>query len=189
MARPGFKVWWTRYVPKPVERSTFVLATCVLLVLMVWLWRPMTATIWQVDAPWARALLVGLSLFGWAVALYSSFLIDHFDLFGLRQVWLYLRGERYRHRPFVERSIYKWTRHPLMLGFMIAFWATPEMTAGHLLFAILTTAYILVGTRLEESDLLQLLGEDYHRYRQRTSMFLPLPRRRRTAPAVETCQS
>jgi len=177
MARPRFKAWWTRFVPPPIERSTFVLVTCLVLALLVVLWRPIETTVWRVEASWARTVLLGLSLFGWVLVLYSSFLIDHFDLFGLRQVWLHFRGRPYTHHPFVERSVYKLVRHPLMLGFLIAFWSTPDMTGGHLLFALLATGYIVVGTRLEERDLVAFLGDDYLRYRARTAMFLPRPKR------------
>ncbi|MHC4421415.1 MAG: methanethiol S-methyltransferase [Planctomycetota bacterium] len=177
MARPEFKTRWTKIVPKPIERSTFVLATCLCLGLTFWQWRPMTGIVWHVEQPLARGLLIGVSLFGWLLVLYSSFLIDHFDLFGLRQVVLYWRQQVYTHRPFVERSLYKWVQHPLMVGFLIAFWATPTMTAGHLLFAVVTTAYIVVGTRIEERDLARMLGDDYHQYRARTARFLPRPKR------------
>lgn len=176
MARPGFKRWWTRFVPRPIERSTFVLVTCCVLALLFWQWRPITSTVWSVEAGWARTLLTGLSAFGWLLVLYSSFVIDHFDLFGVRQVLLYLRGRNYVHPPFMERSVYKLVRHPLMVGFLVAFWATPHMTGGHVLFAVVATGYILVGITLEERDLLQILGEDYRLYRARTPLLLPRPR-------------
>jgi protein-S-isoprenylcysteine O-methyltransferase Ste14 len=177
MARTTFKAWWTKFVPKPIERSTFVLATCLCLGLMYWQWQPMTGVVWNVENPAARAVLVGVGLVGWLTVLYSTFLIDHFDLFGLRQVVLYWRRRPYTHPPFVERSLYKLVQHPLMVGFLIAFWATPMMTTGHLLFAIVTTAYIVVGTRVEEQTLLGMLGDEYRDYRRRTWRFLPLPRR------------
>jgi protein-S-isoprenylcysteine O-methyltransferase Ste14 len=180
MARPVFKAWWTRIVHPAIERSTFVFATCICLVLLYWLWQPMTSIVWQVDQPVARAALIALSLAGWGIVLYSTFLIDHFDLFGLRQVVLHFRGRNYRHGPFMERSLYKLVRHPLMTGFIIAFWATPMMTTGHLLFAAVTTSYIIfVGIRLEERSLVQILGEDYLRYRRRTPMLIPRPWGRR----------
>lgn len=179
MARPRFKAWWTKFVPVQVERSTFVLLTCCVLLLLFWEWRPIQGSVWSVDAPWARVLLLGLSYAGWLLVLYATFLIDHFDLFGLRQVVLYLRSKNYTHHPFMERSVYKYVRHPLMLGFIIAFWATPDMSGGRLLFAIVATAYILVAIQIEERDLLHMLGEDYRAYRQRTPMILPWPFRRR----------
>lgn len=180
MARPGFKAWWTKFVPEPIERSTYVLATCIAFVLLFWQWQPITATVWSVEQVWARTLLFGVSLGGWALVLYSTFVIDHFDLFGLRQVVLQLRGREYTQPPFMVRSVYKFVRHPLMGGFVIAFWATPDMTGGHLLFSAVTTAYIFVGIALEERDHLQSLGEDYRLYRARTPMIVPFFRR---APA------
>lgn len=177
MARPTFKQWWARYVPRPMERSTFVLLTSLILGLLYWQWRPMPSSIWHVDAPWLRSLLSGVSLGGWLLVLYSTIVIDHFDLFGMRQVYLHLRGREYVHPPFSERSVYKVVRHPLMLGFLIAFWFTPDMTAGHLLFAGVTTAYIIVAIQLEERNLLAFLGEPYRSYRGRTSMLLPLGKR------------
>lgn len=175
MARPQFKAWWTRFVPPPIERSTFVLLASLLLALMMWQWRPLPSIVWHIEQPTFRAVLIGVSFAGWLLVLYGTFIIDHFDLFGLRQVFLYLRGREYTHPPFVERSIYKLIRHPLMAGFIVAFWATPTMTQGHLLFAMVTTSYILVGILLEERDLCEVLGEDYRRYRMRTPMFVPFP--------------
>ncbi len=179
MARPGFKAWWTKLVPEPIERSTFVLCTCFALGLLFWLWQPITATVWGVQQVWARTLLWGVSFGGWALVLYTTFLIDHFDLFGLRQVVLELRGREYTQPRFMVRSVYRFVRHPLMVGFMIAFWATPDMTGGHLLFCVVTTAYIFVGIVLEERDLLQSLGDDYRLYRARTPMIVPSFRRTR----------
>ncbi len=178
MARPQFKQWWTRFLPPPIERSTFVLLASLLLALMMWQWRPMPAIVWHIDNAVGRGLFLGLSLAGWMLVLYGTFVIDHFDLFGMRQVFLHLRGIPYTHPPFVERSVYKVIRHPLMLGFIVAFWAAPTMTQGHLLFAVVTTGYILVAIQLEERDLLKILGDDYRRYRMRTPMLLPfLPKR------------
>ena len=178
MARPAFKTWWTRFVPKPVERSTYVLVSSVLVILLLWQWRPMTATVWQVDQPVVRAVLLGFFFAGWLLVLYASFLIDHFDLFGLRQVYLYLRGREYTYPHFMERSLYKVIRHPLMAGWLLAFWATPTMTAGHVLFSIGTTVYIFIGIAVEERDLLRFLGDDYRSYHRRTPMILPLPKRK-----------
>lgn len=178
MARPRFKTWWTKFIPKPIERSTFVLFTNLLLLLLVWQWRPMTAIVWQVDHSIGRSLLTGLSFGGWALVLYSTFLIDHFDLFGMRQVFLHLRGRPYAQVPFVTPLLYKIVRNPLMLGFVTAFWFTPTMTQGHLLFAIVTTAYILVGISLEERDAAEELGDGYRRYRANTPMLLPWPRKK-----------
>ncbi len=181
MARPGFKKHWTKIIPEPIERSTFVLVTCVILCFMYWQWRPLTNTIWSVEQQAARMFLVGLSYAGWLLVLYSTFLIDHFDLFGLRQVVLYLRGIEYTQKPFMERSAYKIIRHPLMLGFIVAFWATPHMTGGHLLFAGVTTAYVLVAIRIEEGDLIRSLGDDYEKYRERTRMLVPIRKARSRA--------
>lgn len=173
MARPGFKQWWTRIVPRPIERSTFVLLTSMALILLFWQWRPIPKVIWQVERDWARLVLTGISLSGWLLVLYATFVIDHFDLFGLRQVFLYFKGREYAHPPFVARSVYRLVRHPLMLGFMVAFWFTPDMTGGHLLFAAVTTAYIVVAIRIEERDLIRFLGDDYREYRRRTPMLIP----------------
>lgn len=174
MARPAFKAWWTRFVPKPVERSTFVLLTSLILAILFWQWRPLPAIVWHFEDPLTRTLLIGLSFLGWFTVLYSSFVIDHFDLFGLRQVFLYLRNRPYTHPPFAVRSLYRIVRHPLMVGFLIAFWSTPTMTAGHLLLSVLLTGYILIGVTLEERDLARMLGSDYSLYRAQTPMFVPL---------------
>lgn len=178
MARPAFKRWWTKFVPVQVERSTFVLAASLLLSLLYWRWIPMPSVIWSVEAPVGKALLLGLFWLGWLTVLFSTLIVDHFDLFGLRQVWVYWRGEEYRHPPLQSKSLYRYVRHPIMLGFIIAFWATPHMTAGHLLFAIATTVYIFMGIQFEEHDLAQFLGKGYADYRRRVPMLIPFPRRR-----------
>jgi protein-S-isoprenylcysteine O-methyltransferase Ste14 len=174
MARLKFKAWWTTIVPEPVERSTYVWLTSLILLLMAWQWRPMTAVVWHVDSGALAGILHGVYFLGWGTVLYSTVLIDHFDLFGVRQVTLYARGEDYTPVHFQLRSLYRVMRHPLLAGFMIAFWATPHMTAGHLLFAVVTTAYMLVGIQLEERTLLAMLGDDYAQYRDRVSMLVPL---------------
>ena len=152
MARPGFKRWWTRIVPKSCERSTYVLISSLLLILIFWQWRPIATTIWSVEG-WAAVMLTAMFWAGWVIALASTFQIDHFELFGLRQVIDALRGAADRIQAFKTPLLYRLVRHPLMFGLLLAFWATPHMTAGHLLFAALSTAYILVGVRLEERDL------------------------------------
>lgn len=179
MARPAFKTWWCRFVPRAVERSTFVLLATAILAMMMWQWRPLPTVVWEVHDPIGRGLLLGLSLGGWLLVLYATFVIDHFDLFGLRQVWLHFRGVSYHHPPFSERSVYRFVRHPLMVGFIVAFWAAPTMTEGRLLFAAVTTAYILVAIRIEERDLVAIIGEPYLEYRRRTPALIPIPSRSR----------
>jgi protein-S-isoprenylcysteine O-methyltransferase Ste14 len=176
MARPSFKEKWTRIVPKAIERSTFVLVTGLLLWLLYWQWRPMPDVVWDIETSSLRSLLMMLYFAGWVLLFGSSFLIDHFDLFGLRQVYFCLQGKEYTAPVFVERLVYKWIRHPLMLGFITAFWAAPTMTQGRLLFAIVTTAYIMIGIRMEERDLIANHGDDYKSYKQRTGMLFPISR-------------
>jgi len=173
MARPGFKERWTRIVPEHLERSTYVLLSSLLLFLLYWQWRPMTDVVWSVEGPAGRAALWAFFWFGWVITLLSSFMINHFDLFGLRQVYLYVRGQEWQPVPFKASGFYRYVRHPLMLGFIIAFWATPHMTTGHLLFAAATTAYIAIAVRFEEGDLRRFLGEPYERYAARVPMLLP----------------
>lgn len=178
MARPWFKRWGTKIVPVQVERSTFVLIASLLLILLYWQWRPMTAVIWSVEHAAGKVVLMGLFWLGWGTALLSTFMINHFDLFGLRQVYLHLRDQEYHHAKFTTTGLYKYVRHPIMLGFIIAFWATPHMTSGHLLFAVATTVYILIGIQFEEHDLRHFLGKDYEDYRQRVPMLIPSCKKR-----------
>jgi protein-S-isoprenylcysteine O-methyltransferase Ste14 len=181
MARPWFKRRWTRIVPEPAERATFVLAASLALALLFWLWLPVRETVWHLPGPGA-AVLWAVYAGGWAVAVSSTFLISHSDLFGLRQAWLRARRAGYSPPPFTERSMYRRIRHPLMAGFLIVFWSAPTMTAGHLLFAATATGYILVGIAFEEHDLLQSLGETYAAYRARVPALIPRPSPRRCSP-------
>ncbi|MCW2661909.1 MAG: hypothetical protein JWP83_3061 [Mycobacterium sp.] len=173
MARPAFKAWWTRFVPPSMERSTYVVLSSAVLVLLYWQWRDMPAVIWDVRQPAGRLAVWALFWLGWAIALASTFMVSHFDLFGLRQVYLAWRGKPYTHIGFNARLLYRLVRHPLMLGFLIAFWAAPTMTAGHLLFSIAMTGYILIAVQLEERNLVAELGDEYRDYRREVPMLLP----------------
>jgi len=182
MARPAFKRWWTQFVPLPIERSTFVLVSSLVLVLLFWQWRPLTMPLWNVESYLVRAGLYSLSALGWLLVLTGTFMINHFDLFGLNQVWLFANRRTAPNTPFVTRAFYRIVRHPLMLGFLIAFWATPTMSLGHLLFALMTTGYILIAVKyLEERDLVAHYGETYRDYQRRVPMLLPWPRPRAEA--------
>jgi protein-S-isoprenylcysteine O-methyltransferase Ste14 len=174
MARPSFKAWWTRFVPPSIERSTYVVLSSAVLVLLYWQWRTMPAAIWDVRQPAGRLAVWAIFWLGWAIALASTFMVSHFDLFGLRQVYLAWRGKPYTHIGFHARFLYRLVRHPLMLGFLIAFWAAPTMTAGHLLFSIAMTGYILIAVRLEERNLVAALGDEYRDYRREVPALLPL---------------
>jgi protein-S-isoprenylcysteine O-methyltransferase Ste14 len=175
MARPAFKTWWTKIVPEPIERSIFVLAASLLLLLTYWQWRPMPTLIWELTNPTIANTLYVISFLGWAIVLYSSFLINHFDLFGLRQVFLHFQDKEYAHNKFRTPGLYRFVRNPLMLGLIIAFWSTPAMSQGHLLFAGLTTAYIIIGIHFEERDIVSFLGGEYTQYQQATPMLVPRP--------------
>lgn len=179
MARPGFKRWWTRVVPQPVERSTYVLATSLVLALLFFQWRTMPAVVWQVSSPAARIGLHALYVAGWGIVLAGTCMVSHFDLFGLRQVYLAWRREPYTDIGFRSPLFYRVVRHPIMLGFLIAFWAAPTMTEGHLLFAAATTGYILVALHFEERDLVAALGQQYLDYRSRVPRLLPWPHHHR----------
>ncbi len=178
MARPAFKRWWTRFVPHAVERTTYVLLASLALVALFVHWRPILMPVWTVTNPLGAMALQAIFWLGWFLVLLSTFLINHFELFGLRQVWARLRGYTLPAPQFRTPFVYKRVRHPIYLGFLLAFWATPSMTAGHLLFAVATTGYILIGIWLEERDLIDLFGDQYRRYRDQVSMLIPWPGRK-----------
>jgi len=173
MARPAFKAWWTRFIPEPAERSTYVLASSVALIVLFAYWEPLGGVVWSVTDPRATIVLYSLCAFGWLLVLVATFLINHFDLFGLRQVWLYLIGRPYTHLTFRTPGPYRLVRHPLYVGWFFAFWATPNMTLTHLVFALATSGYILIAIQLEERDLVQHLGAQYSDYRKRVPMLIP----------------
>ena len=178
MARPAFKRWWTRIVPEHLERSTYVLLASLCLMLLMWQWQPIGGIVWSVENETAKNILLFIYLSGWSMVFASTFLINHFDLFGVRQVWLYFQGRPYVQLPFRSPLFYRLVRHPLYLGFLIAFWSTPAMTVAHFLFAILTTGYIFTAIQLEERDLLKAFGEKYRNYKKWVPMIIPFSKRK-----------
>jgi protein-S-isoprenylcysteine O-methyltransferase Ste14 len=185
MARKWFKEWWTRIVPKPLERSTYVLFSSLALILLFWQWRPLGGVVWSIEDPLAQFILRGLFAFGWGLVLVSTFLINHFDLFGMRQVWLYLRNRPYTALRFGTPGPYRLVRHPLYVGWLFAFWSTPTMTFAHLLFSVATTAYILIAIQLEERDLVREHGDSYEAYRRSVPMLIPFRRQRQDSRQTE----
>jgi protein-S-isoprenylcysteine O-methyltransferase Ste14 len=185
MARPAFKRWFTRVIPESAERSTYVLASSLALIALFYAWEPLGGLVWSVEDAAARGALWGAYAFGWVLVLVATFLINHFDLFGLRQVWLQLVGRPYTHLPFGTPALYRYVRHPLYVGWLFVFWSAPVMTLSHLLFAVMTTAYILVAIQLEERDLVAHFGDEYRDYKARVPMLIPgrkrQPERRRAA--------
>jgi protein-S-isoprenylcysteine O-methyltransferase Ste14 len=173
MARSSFKQWWTQFIPKAIERSTYVLFASLTLLLLFWQWRPMPAIVWHIEEPEMAATIAILSFLGWVIVFTSTFLINHFELFGLHQVTNHLADRQMPTPTFRTPFLYNFVRHPIYLGFIIAFWAAPTMSVGHLLFATVTTAYIFVGILLEERDLIDMFGDEYRRYKERVSMLFP----------------
>lgn len=180
MARQGFKRWWTRVIPTAAERSVYVLAASLMLMILFVGWHPISHIIWSVTTPALRTAIWALFWIGWATVLLSTFLINHFELFGLQQAWLHLRGRDAEAPKFRQPLFYKWVRHPIYLGFFLAFWATPQRTTGHLLLAAGLSVYMLIAIRYEEHDLIGLFGADYERYRQHAGMLIPKFRRARS---------
>lgn len=178
MARRGFKEWWTKIIPKPIERSTYVLLSSLILILMYWQWMPMPEVIWDMSGTVLGSVLDILFWLGWVLVLLATFMINHFELFGLQQVLFHLRNKEIPHNKFTTRFLYQFVRHPIMLGFLIAFWSASAMTVGHLVFSIATTGYIIVGVLLEERDLMHYLGDEYREYRRKVSMFIPMPQKK-----------
>ena len=178
MARPGFKRRWTKIIPPALERSTFVLLASLCLMLMMWQWQPLGGVVWEIQNTTLQNILFVVYLIGWGIVFISTFLIDHFDLFGLRQTWLYFRGKPYTNLPFRVPLFYRFVRHPLYFGFLIAFWATPLMTVTHLIFAVLTTGYILTAIQFEERDLVNHFGESYRKYRKQAPMIIPFSKKK-----------
>ncbi len=174
MARPFFKKWFLRFIPQSIERSTYVLLSSLALILLFWLWQPLTTSVWQVENSIGRRLIDFIFWAGWLLVLLSTFMIDHFDLFGLRQVYLNFKARQYTSSDFATPWLYNYIRHPIMTGFIIAFWATADMTTGHLLFAVVTTLYIVAAIQFEEHDLIQQFGNTYSDYRRQVSMLFPL---------------
>ena len=185
MARPGFKQWWTRIVPEPAERSTYVLCSSLALAVLFWQWRPMGGLVWDLESTVARTVCYALFAAGWLTVLGSTFVINHFDLFGLRQIWLQWRGKPYSHLPFRTPGPYKHVRHPLYVGWILAAWSTPTMSIAHLIFAVGMTAYILIAIAYEERDLVAHFGESYRQYKQRVPMLIPSIFRSKRVPEVE----
>jgi methanethiol S-methyltransferase len=179
MARQEFKKWWTRIVPLSIERSTYVLFASASLILLFAFWRPLTDVVWDVQNTLLSGLLIGLYFFGWFIVLAGTFLINHFNLFGLQQVYNNLNGKEPGTQSFVTPLFYKFVRHPIMLGFIIAFWSAPRMTTGHILFSVATTAYILIAIQLEERDMVGMYGADYKRYQREVSQIIPMPSKKR----------
>ena len=184
MARPGFKEVWTKLVPKPIERSTYVIATFLVMALMFWQWRPIPFVVWRFDSTAGQVAMQTLYWGGYAVVALATFMINHFDLFGLRQVYMFARGERYRHLPFQTKGFYNYTRHPLMAGWLLTFWATPVMTVGHMVFAAAATGYILIALVYEERDLIRFHGTRYEDYKRQVNAFLPLRKFRTPGPEL-----
>jgi methanethiol S-methyltransferase len=176
MARPVFKQWFIKYIPVVIERSTYVLLSSLILFLLYWLWQPMPVIVWNIESSIGSLILMGLFWFGWLFVLLSTFMINHFDLFGLRQVYINFKDQEYRHLEFRAVGLYKLCRHPIMLGFIIAFWATPTMSVGHLLFSTITTAYIFIALQFEERDLIGFFGDVYKNYQSKVPMVFPYKR-------------
>jgi len=173
MARQGFKKWWTRVIPEPAERSVYVLMASAVLIVLMTLWKPIPATVWDITNPLAANAVWALFWIGWGMVLLSTFLINHFELFGLQQAWLNMIGSKPERHKFHQPLLYKWVRHPLYLGFFLAFWAAPQMTVGHLLLALGVSVYMLIAIRYEERDLVSYFGKDYEDYRERVGMLIP----------------